>query len=304
LNITLIGIGVWGSRIAQKLLSLGATLDVVDTDSDKKGLAMKSGARSFTTRTHVAPDSQGIIIATPSTTHFTLIRELIELALPLFVEKPLTTDLAQARELDANNPSLIFVMHTWLYHPGINLIANIKQSGKLGELLYLRTQRVNWTSPRKDTDTIWTLLPHDLTITHTILGEYPEPMYAVAETHEKIPRGLICIMGERPHVMIEISNRFWQRGREVRAHFTGGSVSLKDERTPYLETTYGNHRTDADAARTIKDAFSLDPDPMSVQLLAFLRFLDGGPPPKSSLRDGIKVVEQITKIRKLANLAV
>lgn len=302
LIVTLFGLGVWGARIARALAAQGTTLDVVDPDADKQHLAMETGARSFKRRPDIAPDSQGIIIATPSTTHFALIKELVHFGLPIFVEKPLTTDLKQARSLVGINSESVFVMHTWLYHPGIQLIADIRKSGELGELLYLRTQRVNWTSPRKDTDSIWTLLPHDLVIARAILGTYPEPKYAAAEVHEQVPRGLVSIMGERPHVLIEISNRFWQRGREIRANFTGGSVWLKDEATPYLEIAFGDHRVDAESARVVRRTFSLEPDPLTTQLLAFLRFLEGGPAPESSLKEGIEVVAQIDRIRKLAHL--
>jgi predicted dehydrogenase len=303
LTLTQFGIGAWGARIARILVSRGIGLDIVDTDPARERTALNAGARSFTTRPEVAVDSRGIIIATPSTTHYSLIRDLVRFGLPMFVEKPLTTNVQQARDLAAYKDDAVFVMHTWLYHPGIRLIADIHRSGVLGELLYLRTQRVNWTSPRKDTDTCWNLLPHDLTTARAILGHYPEAKYAVAEVHENVPRGLVCIMGDSPHVMTEVSNRFWQRGREVRAHFTGGSVSLPDEKTPYLEVVQGDHRTESDGARVSRKSFSLDPDPLTVELLSFLEYLEGGPPPDSSLEEGIAVVERIAAIRRLAGLA-
>lgn len=302
LTVTLFGIGVWGVLIARKLVAQGVTLDVIDADPGKERSAMALGVRTFNSQLRIAPDSNGIIIATPSTTHFTLINELVGHQIPIFVEKPLTTDLQQAKQLKAFDDKPIFVMHTWLYHPGIALMADIRQSGELGELRYLRTQRVNWTSPRKDIDSIWTLLPHDLTITHAILGYYPEPQYAFAETYEGVPRGAICILGVNPSVMIEISNRFWQRGREVRAHFSEGTVSLKDERTPYLEIAHGNHRSTTDETRIRKKSFSLDPDPLTSELLAFLHFLTGGAEPESSLSDGIEIVEKLTEIRRIAGL--
>lgn len=302
LTITLFGVGVWGARIARILISQGVVLDIIDTDPAKQSLAMKLGARTFNLRSDVARDSDGIIIATPSTTHFALIRQLADRGIPIFVEKPLTADLQEARKLMEFRDRPIFVMHTWLYHPGVGLLARIEQTGELGELFYLRTQRVNWTSPRKDTDSIWTLLPHDLTITQAILGYYPEPQFAIAEVHEGVPRGLVCILGVNPHVMIEISNRFWQKGRELRAHFSKGTVSLKDEKTQYLEIAHGDHCVESEQTQISRRPFSLDPDPLTSELVSFLRFLEGGPAPESSLPDGIEVIERIAEIRRLAGL--
>lgn len=302
LCITLFGIGAWGARIAGILRARGVTLDVVDVDTGRRDAAMEVGARSFDTRPRVAADSRGLIIATPSTTHFTLIRELVDRGLPIFVEKPLTADLSQARQLAGYRDRPIFVMHTWLYHPGIELITDLCTQGELGELLYLRTQRVNWTSPRKDVDAIWTLLPHDLTIIGAVLGYIPQPRVAVAEMHGRTARGLVCVLGEQPHVLVEISNRYWHKGREVRAHFTNGCASLRDEATAYLEIVHGDHLSEPGATRVTRRPFSLEPDPLSREIDAFLGFLNGAAAPRSTLEEGVAVVEQIDGIRRLAGI--
>lgn len=302
LNITLFGMGIWGVKIAQRLISLGVELDVVDSDPTREIAALEIGARTFSSEMQVAPQAHGVIVATPSTTHFALLKELIPRRLPIFVEKPLTVDVGQAQELRRFTSAPIFVMHTWLYHPGINAIADVREHGELGELLYLRTSRTSWTSPRKDTDTVWNLLPHDLTIARAILGHYPAPTFAIAEVHDRIARGMTCILGNRPFVVTEISNRYRERGREVRAHFKDGIAVLKDEKTPYLQTYRGDHRSELSEISFEKIPLSLEPDPLHLQLLDFLRFLKGGSTPLSTLADGIAVVELISEIRNLAEL--
>ena len=304
LNITLFGLGIWGTKIAARLKSFGVNLDVIDSDPGAEKSATKLNVRSLNKALQIRSDTHGIIVAIPSTAHFSILKKLIPYELPIFVEKPLTTELDEAQKLREYESFPVFVMHTWLYHPGISLIGKIKECGELGQLLYLRTNRTNWTSPRKDTDTIWNLLPHDLTIIRAILGSYPAPTFAVAEVHEQIPRGMICILGDRPHVMIEISNRYWKKYRDVRAHFELGTVVLNDEKTPFIQIYHGDHRSEIRDTRIEERKFSLKPDPLAIELLSFLKFLKGAPPPLSDLREGIEIVELIGKIRTIANLPV
>lgn len=301
-RITLFGMGVWGSKIARKLLEMGVDLTVVDVNPGVMQTAESLGANAFHETFHVPGDTQGVVVATPSTTHFDLLRRLAPLGVPTFVEKPLTTDAEQARSLRELEGATIFVMHTWLYHPGIAEMASIASEGVLGKLKHLRTNRTSWTSPRKDADTVWNLLPHDLTIVRAILGYYPEPRYAAAELHEGIARGMTCLLGVCPFTTIEISNRYRDRRREVRMHFDQGVVVLPDEKTTHLELYIGDHRSETEAAVLERRPFSLDPDPLSCELACFLDYLHGGPEPQSSLEEGIEVVLKIDEIRQLANL--
>ncbi|KAA3632808.1 MAG: gfo/Idh/MocA family oxidoreductase [Proteobacteria bacterium] len=302
LNIALVGMGVWGIKIAERLLSGGVTLDVIDLDPTARESAQRLGARSVSDQLEMAADIHGIVIATPSTSHFHLIRTLAGAGIPIFVEKPLTTNVRQARGLTRLESTPVFVMHTWLYHPGIELMSAIAANRDLGELLYLRTIRTGWTSPRKDTDTVWNLLPHDLTIARAILGYYPEPTHATAELHDGVARGMVCVFGHRPFVATEISNRYMDRRREVRLHFERGIVVLPDEKTTHIDIYRGDHRSEMDEIIHERRKFSLKPDPLECELAAFLRYLKGGPEPQSSLADGVEVVERIEKVRCLARL--
>src|SRR5207244_7372438 len=61
----------------------------------------------------------GVIVATPPQVQVAVIREAHQRRLPLMVEKPLTTRLSEALQLQelAGN-SIILVDHTHLFHPG------------------------------------------------------------------------------------------------------------------------------------------------------------------------------------------
>ena len=67
----------------------------------------------------------------------------------VYVEKPLARDVAHAEELDqiATERNLILMVgHLLLYHPAVNCLKELIASGELGELLFVRSDRMNFNS--------------------------------------------------------------------------------------------------------------------------------------------------------------
>ena len=64
----------------------------------------------------------------------------------------------------------LFVMHKWRYHPGIRMLAELANSGRLGTPERLETIRTGPEALPPDVDVLWHLGTHDLSIAVEILG--------------------------------------------------------------------------------------------------------------------------------------
>ncbi len=292
-KIALIGCGIWGRKILRDLINLQCTVEVFDINEKAQAEAISLGAHSFSIGLPESASYDGIIVATPSSTHRSVLEGVATLELPIFVEKPLTTSLEDALHLREVMHKRVFVMHVWLYHPGIRMLSEIVKSEELGQVLSLRSRRCNWTSPRKDTDSIWNLAPHDITICQTILGYLPTPVSSTIERHKNgVARGMIGVLGNNPSFIFEVSNRFETKIREVRLHCENGVAVLRDEQVDFIEIYHGDDESDLGKIEIENRPFSKDSALMD-ELREFISYLDGGPSPRSSLEHGVEVVRAI-----------
>src|SRR5688500_2325564 len=176
--VGLIGCGRWGFNILRDLMELSCRVIVVDPDPANRDRA-KALSQEAVVNTSALPAVDGIVVATPVTTHADVVEAVLHRDVPIFCEKPLTDDPDRAARLAKAGSNRLFMMHVWRYHRGVTRLAEMSRAQELGPVLSLRTERKNWTSSRNDTDSIWTLVPHDLTIGLAIFGEIPQPRSAV-----------------------------------------------------------------------------------------------------------------------------
>ncbi|MEO1063538.1 MAG: Gfo/Idh/MocA family oxidoreductase [Actinomycetota bacterium] len=297
-RIALLGCGRWGSLILRDLLALGAEVAVVEPD-DRRRAEVSGRAASSSSRLDEVDDADAVIVATPATSHEADVAAALELGVPIFCEKPFTTSSAAARRLAEAGGDRIHLMHVWRYHPGVELLGELARSGAIGRPLGVRSTRTNWTSPRTDTDPIWTLVPHDLTLAIEILGDLPTPRAAVAEIHGGRPVSLWAHGHDEdgPFLVIEASTRFVDKRREVRVHGEEGVAVL-----PGLGADAVELATGAAADPVVERRPFTGAEPLRRELAAFLDHVAGGPAPKSDCAEGVAVVEAVERLRHLAGV--
>jgi predicted dehydrogenase len=298
-TIGLVGCGLWGRLVLRDLLSLGVPVVVADTDRS----AREAVAVAAVSEAADLPAVDGVIVATPAVTHHDIVTTLLPRDVPMLVEKPFTTSAAEARALADRGRDRLFVGHTWRYHPGIQQLGEIARSGEIGPILGVRSMRTNWTSPRTDVDSIWNLAPHDLTLAIEILGHIPTPRAAIAEVHAGRAVGMTALLGDSPWLIFDVSNRYRDKRREVRVHGRDGVAVMTDPESGRIEVTRGDLTTAPSAATTDVRAFATE-SALRRELSAFLAFVDGGPPPKSSAQEGVDVVRCVEELRGLAGVNV
>jgi predicted dehydrogenase len=298
-KIALIGCGIWGKKILKELVILGTSVDVYEPDSMLEADARDLGAVGFFGSWADLSQYDGVILATPSSTHRLLLEQILPFSIPVFVEKPLTTSLQDALALERFKTDKLFVMHIWTYHPGILMLRDIALSGELGVLLAIRSTRANWTSPRKDTDSVWNLSPHDLTIGKVILGYIPEPRFAVAERHRGKIRGFAALLGKAPFFLFEVSNRYEHKVREVRANFERGVAIFENDEAGAIKILHGDADCTAQNLRVEYRKYS-ESSALHLELRDFINHLNGGSAPQGTFKEGLEIVKTIHKLVELA----
>jgi predicted dehydrogenase len=278
-------------------------VDVADVDEEARRIAAGAGAHRVAASLEELPDSAGIVIATPASTHAAVIERALGREVPVFVEKPFTTSATAARALAARAPGRVFVMDKWRYHPGIEELRRIRQSGELGRALGMSVCQAGWGSPQRDVDVAWTLFPHSLAIVLEVLGEVPAVKQAFAERLNGRVVGMHGLLGGEPWVEVAVSERTPVKRREFRLHCQEGVAWLDDARASHVGLARGSGAgAGADAPQIERRAVPAEL-PLLRELRAFVEHLKGGPAPRSSAADGALIVERIHELRTLAGVA-
>lgn len=300
-RIGLVGCGRWGRHILRDLLQLGCAPIVADSSADGRAFARGNGAAAVVDSVAELPSVDGIVIASPTSTHAAVIQALADRAVPIFCEKPLTADLRTAEALVPVLRAPLFLMDKWRYHPGIECLRDLARGETLGRVLGLRTTRFGWENEHADVDAAWILAPHDLSIALEVLGALPSPRAAVAERDGEQVTGLTGILGADPWMLLDVSTRNGQRLRRVELHCREGTAVLADAYAKHV--TIIRHAASRPGTTNEPERMAIaDEMPLLRELRSFVDFLGGGVPPRSSLADGLRIVRILTQLRTLAGI--
>ena len=234
-RIGLIGYGYWGPNVARNLHNLeGAQLAAI---SDKNPSALRR-ARQFYPGVALTEDCQDILtspeidavaIVTPVWTHFDLAKIALQNGKHVFLEKPLTSTVAQAEELIelASKKNLtIMVDHTFLFTGAVKKMRQLIDEGALGSLFYYDSTRVNLGLFQHDINVIWDLAPHDLSIMDHLINERPEAVVATGERHLNDHVDVAYLTIYFPRNIIAHINVNWLSPVKVRTTLIGGEKKM------------------------------------------------------------------------------
>lgn len=289
LKIGLVGVGPWGAHVLRDLRSLGATVHAVARSPESIERAHKGGAASVVGAPNDLPPCDGYVIANRTSSHLDALEDLIGRDAPIYVEKPLSNDVARAKRLPPAAFDLVFVMHKWRYHPGVLELARIARSGEFGPVLGLRAVRYSWGKGHPDVSSLWTLAPHDLSIALEILGEVPRFVSAMADPLAVGGDGAIAQLEAGVPVVIDVSSGQPIRTRRILLYCRDATCQIDS-------ADYGKvfvFRPGEDEASLISVA---DDMPLKAELRAFLDHVAGGAPPKTPLADELKIISLIAEI--------
>ncbi len=186
-RVACVGAGYWGKNLVRNFASVdGAELVAVcDADAGVQARLHREypGVRITGDYASVLGDADvdAVVLATPGSTHARLMTEALAAGKDVFVEKPMTQTVAEARSAVAQAEAggrILMVGHLLLFHPAFRRLAEIARSGELGEMLYIYAQRVNLGKVRSDENALWSLGPHDLSMIFALVDDPLESISA------------------------------------------------------------------------------------------------------------------------------
>jgi predicted dehydrogenase len=235
LKFGVIGYGYWGPNIVRNLRSLEGcqVVGICDqTAAARKrihaanpGIMIHGDANELIT----SPDVDAIAVITPVWTHYDLTKAALENGKHVFVEKPFTSNVAQAEELIelAERKNLqIMVDHTFLFTGAVRKIQKLLKDGALGKLYYYDSTRVNLGLFQHDCNVIWDLAPHDLSIMNHLLHKDAEAISATGQAHVNEYEDIAFITAYYPDKMIAHVNVNWISPVKVRTTLIGGEKKM------------------------------------------------------------------------------
>ena len=187
IGIGIVGYGYWGPNLVRNFSRLTNARITWVCDIDQKLLA--DVPRLYPTIQTTAvfddllkdPDTHAVVIATPVSTHFPLGHLALKAGKHLFIEKPMTMTVKDARfltKLARKKRRILMVDHTFVHTPAVEKIKEILRSKTLGTLQYIDCVRTNLGLLQKDTNVIYDLAPHDFGVLHYLLGRNPTSISA------------------------------------------------------------------------------------------------------------------------------
>ncbi len=235
ITVGVIGYGYWGPNLARNFNIPG--MAKVTAIADPQRECLKRAAESHreaklttdcrellrTARVDV------VVIATPLKTHYELAKAALKNGKHVFVEKPFAATVAEAQELIelAERKNLrIMVDHTFLFTPAVAKIKELVDNRLLGRLFYYDSVRVNLGLFQRDTNVLWDLAPHDLSIVDHILGQPPEAMIATGETHLTGHVDVAFLTVYFPGRVVAHININWLSPVKVRTTLIGGEKRM------------------------------------------------------------------------------
>ncbi len=235
LRFGVIGYGYWGPNIVRNLRSLEGCQVVGVCDQSpaarKRVQSAHPGIPVYSCPAELtgSPDVDAIAVITPVWTHYELAKAALENGKHVFVEKPFTSNVAQAEELInlAEQKNLrIMVDHTFLFTGAVRKIRQLLDEGVLGKLYYYDSTRVNLGLFQHDCNVIWDLAPHDLSIMNHLIHEDAEAISANGQTHLNGHEDIAFITAYFPDKLIAHINVNWLSPVKVRTTLIGGEKKM------------------------------------------------------------------------------
>ncbi len=178
-KICVVGAGNWGFNHIKTLFLMDQIVGCVDSSIEKLN-NVKSHYPSINCFKSVndsfQKDYDGYIVATPSASHKEISIQIIKKNKPLLVEKPISLSLKDSieikRQLESRNGRLL-VGHLMLFHPAIMKIKSLINEGKIGKIIYMYSNRLNFGKIRKNENVLWSFAPHDISIFQYFTNSFP-----------------------------------------------------------------------------------------------------------------------------------
>jgi UDP-2-acetamido-3-amino-2,3-dideoxy-glucuronate N-acetyltransferase len=183
-KICVIGGGNWGENHIKALYRMGKLGAIVDNNSQRLNEILEKfkpvqGYNCIEDALECGYD--GYIVATPAETHYQIGSILLKEKQNILMEKPMSLcslDSLNLVRMSEEYKSKLMVGHIMLFHPAVIKIKELIDQGRIGDLRYVYSNRLNLGRVRRSENVLWSLAPHDISILNYLSGKVPDTIKA------------------------------------------------------------------------------------------------------------------------------
>ncbi len=313
-NVAVVGAGYWGKNLVRNFNELGVLHTICDSDpAILKTFKDKYPGKEFQSSFQVVlqnPDINAVIIATPAETHFEMVKSALFASKHVFVEKPLAMIVSEAEalhQLAIRQNLKLMVGHILLYHPAIIKLKEIINSGELGKINYVYSNRLNLGKIRSEENILWSFAPHDISAILFLLEELPSQVVAQGGNYlnQEIADVTISVLSFKSGVKGHIFVSWLHPNKEQKLIIVGDKKMAVFDDT-IVEGKLQIHDKGVEWVKRQpvlrKNGATIEPietyEPLKAECEHFLECIESGTIPKSDGINGIKVLKVLNACQK------
>jgi predicted dehydrogenase len=315
IRLGVVGVGGWGKNLVRNYhLSPNARLRwICDLDEKKRESAQKQFPAERTTAQFDEllddPELDAVVIATTAPSHFKLCKAAMLASKDVYVEKPFVLSVADAEELIRiadQHQRILMVGHLLEYHPVVEKLKDLVDSGELGDVRYVYSQRLNLGTVRGDENAMWNFAPHDISVILYLLGKSPTDVSARGQCYLQLgihdvvflslnfngkSMGHVHVSWLDPHktrkLTIVGSRRMavfddLEPNEKLKIYDKGAEINMNYDRfAEYVGLRFGD----------ITIPYIRSSEPLQIECEHFLNCVRTREQPRSDGRDGLRVVQ-------------
>jgi predicted dehydrogenase len=235
-NSGLIGYGYWGKNILRNLIEqpLSGTVTVCDNNKSRvesmKSVYFPLNIETSSEAVFKNQEIDAVIIATPTSTHYALTKQALQNKKHVLVEKPLTTSASEVKEvidLAKENNLVLMVDHIFLYNPVVRQLKKYITPDFLGKINYIDATRINLGIYQTDTNVLWDLACHDISIINFLTDEKPNSVRAIGRINPSHGvEDVAYLFLYYPSGMLVQINSSWASPVKMRKMIIGGEKKM------------------------------------------------------------------------------
>ena len=305
-SIAVIGSGYWGKNLVRNFNQLGALKLVCDKNENIVNQFKKqyTDVESCLELEEVLcrEDIKAVVVATPAEYHFEVARKALLSGKHVFVEKPLSLTEKEGRDLvklAERNELILMVGHILQYHPAVIKLKELINTGELGKIQYLYSNRLNIGKIRNEENILWSFAPHDISVILMLLGEMPESVYATGGSYlqRKIPDTTLTTMdfpsGVKAHIFVSWLHPYKEQklvvvGDKKMAVFDDVSkdkLLLYHHRIDWVDRIPVASKEEAEVVPVHME------EPLKAECLHFLECIENKQQPRTDGQEGLRVLK-------------
>jgi UDP-2-acetamido-3-amino-2,3-dideoxy-glucuronate N-acetyltransferase len=315
-NVAVIGAGYWGKNLIRNFFELGALRAICDNNEllnanykeKYRDIPLVESYEEILTNTSI----EAVVLSTPAATHFKLAQKALAQGKHVYVEKPLALKVEEGEQLVAlakEKDKILMVGHILQYHNAVIKLKEIIDSGDLGRIQYIYSNRLSIGKIRTEENILWSFAPHDISVILMLLGEMPKTVYATGGNYlqQQVADVTLTTMdfpnGVNAHIFVSWLHPFKEQklvvvGDKKMAVFDDVS---KEKLLLYPHKIEWLHRIPVASKAEAELIHVETSEPLKAECQHFLDCIQNGNIPKTDGNEGLRVLKVLNACQESLN---